>query len=118
MAIVTVMVQTPTPLPTPPGPDLNLIAAQFGEIVAMVLVFAGVLLVARWLLKSPVAEAIGARIRARGGINVTAEQEERVERLEAEVSSLRHELSEFAERMDFAERVLAERRKDRLGAGS
>jgi hypothetical protein len=115
--VTQVVVQTPAP-PAPPA-DFNLIAMQLTDIVAAVLVFAGVMLVARWLLRSPIAEAIGARIRAaRGGEAVSGEHEDRVARLEAEVSSLRHELTEYAERLDFAERLLAERRRDKLGAGS
>lgn len=113
------MIQTPAPpAPPTPMPDLNLIAAQVGDIVAAVLVFIGVLVVARWVFRSPVAEAIGERIRrGRRGGEVGGEHEERMARLEGEVTALRGELGEVHERLDFAERILAERRERRLGAG-
>jgi hypothetical protein len=48
----------------------------------------------------------------------TGEQEDRLARIEAEMQALRGDLGEFSERLDFAERVLAESRGRRLGAGS
>ena len=107
-----------TQAPLPPMPDPNVIALQVSELLTTVLVFAGVLVVARWVLRSPIAEAIGERIRrGKKGAEVPGAQEERLSRLEGDLGAVRAELSEFAERLDFAERILAERRDRRLGAG-
>jgi len=103
----------------PPLPDPNMIAMQLSDLLTTVLVFAGALIMARWVLRSPIAEAIGDRIRrGRKGGEVAAAQEERVARLEGDLSAVRGELAELGERLDFAERILAERRERRIGAGS
>src|SRR5262245_7028254 len=113
------MMQTPLPTPPPPlPPDPNLLAMQFSELVTMIVIAVTVVLVARWLFKSPIAEAIGERIRrGRRGGELPDDATERLERIETQLGALRGELSEFAERLDFTERVLAERRERRLGAG-
>lgn len=99
-------------------PDPNIIALQLSDMVTTVLVFASILIVARWVLRSPIAEAIGERIRrGKKGAEITGAQEDRVARLEGDLGALRGELSEMAERLDFAERILAERRERRIGAG-
>lgn len=99
-------------------PDPNIIALQVSEMLTTVLVFVGILIVARWVLRSPIAEAIGERIRrGRKGGDVTGAHDERVARLEGDLSTVRGELSELADRLDFAERILAERRERRVGAG-
>jgi hypothetical protein len=72
----------------------------------------------RWLVHSPVGEAIAEGIRARrrrrwGGAESTGE----VGALEEQVTLLQGQVAELAERLDFAERVLAERRQQKLGAG-
>jgi hypothetical protein len=60
---------------------------------------------------SPIGKAIAERIRARGH---TAPDPE----LLAEVDTLRQEVAELHERMNFAERLLSQREeKDKLGAG-
>jgi TolA-binding protein len=45
------------------------------------------------------------------------EDAQRVAALEEQVSHLQGQVSELAERLDFAERMLAERRERKLGAG-
>jgi len=108
------MMQTPAP-PLPPGLDMNLFVDQLMPIVGLVALFLGL----RWVFRSPVGEALAERIRARtqrrwggGGDDL-----QRVEALEAQVSHLQGQVSELAERIDFAERLLAERRERKLGAG-
>lgn len=44
-----------------------------------------------------------------------AESHGRLQALEQEVGSLRHELGEAQERLDFAERLLAQRKPDGIG---
>jgi len=91
-----------------------------GLIAAVAIVF-----VARWFFRSPIAEAIaeGIRLRRRRrwGIGDTtgdvSGSESHVAALEERVGVLTHEVSELAERLDFAERMLAGRGERRLGAG-
>jgi hypothetical protein len=94
----------------------------------LIVVFMGV----RWVFRTPVGEAIGERIRAGmhrrrhwkgfGSEWVDAPGEgpgddRRVAALEEHVSQLQGQISELAERLDFAERLLAEQRGRKLGAG-
>jgi hypothetical protein len=78
-------------------------------VLAVIFLFGGGTL---FLLSvSPIGKAIAERIRARG--QATPDPE-----LLAEVDTLRHEVAELHERMDFAERLLSQREeKDKLGAG-
>jgi hypothetical protein len=103
--------------PTPPGVDLNFLLDQLMPIVALVVVFVGL----RWLFRSPVGEALAERIRmrvrGRWGVAGMSEDPQRVAALEEQVSQLQGQVSELAERLDFAERLLAEQRGRKLGAG-
>ena len=114
------MRQVPTPpLPPtpPPGLDLNFLLDQLMPIVALVVVFVGL----RWLFRSPVGEALAERIRTRvrgrWGVAGMSEDPRRVAALEEQVSQLQGQVAELAERLDFAERLLAEQRGRKLGAG-
>jgi hypothetical protein len=61
---------------------------------------------------SPVGKALAERIRNKGG------QSEPDPQLLAEVDALRAEVSELHERVDFAERLLAQRQEPgKIGAG-
>ncbi len=108
------MVQTPAP--PAPLPDPNLIVTYGFELLTTIVVATAFVFAVRWIVVSPIGQAIGERVR-RWRSGDTVADGERVERLESEVESLRGELSDFAERLDFAERVLAERRERQLGAG-
>jgi hypothetical protein len=102
--------------PLPPGvADLNYLIRQMTPLVALLLVFLGV----RWLLRSPVGDAFAERIRHRGQgrWGAVGEDPQRVAALEEQVSQLQGQVSELAERLDFAERMLAERGERKLGAG-
>ncbi|MGH7674192.1 MAG: hypothetical protein ACREMV_02880 [Gemmatimonadales bacterium] len=94
------------------------------------LIAAGVSLTA--FFRSPLAEAWAERIRQSsrrrrhwkglGGewLDVPVEtgaDEQRVAELEERLTALGGQVSELAERLDFAERLLAERREHKLGAG-
>jgi hypothetical protein len=109
------MMQAPVPPPLPPGLDLNFVIDQFVPIVGLVVLFVGV----RWVFRSPVGEALAERIRTRTQRRwgVTGEDPQRVATLESQVSALQGQVSELAERIDFTERMLAERRERKLGAG-
>ena len=112
--------QVPTPLP--PAWDPNVLIGELIPLVGIVslVVIGG--LVLRWLFKSPVGEALAERIRARTrsrfGTTSTGDIEsDRTALLEQRLSTIQDQLSELAERVDFAERVLAERRERKLSAG-
>ena len=122
------MVQTPLPPTPPPGIDPNFLINQLVPLVEGIAALVAGVLVLRWLFHSPIGEALAEGIRARrrrrwGGVGgdttgeVGAAAERRVEVLEGQVGLLQGQISELAERLDFAERVLAERRERKLGAG-
>ncbi|MGH7567709.1 MAG: hypothetical protein ACREL9_01875 [Gemmatimonadales bacterium] len=121
-----VIIQTPplppsAPLPTPPpGLDPNLAWQQVLEWVGPIAVMVVIGLGLRWLFRSPVGEALADWIRSYrqpGTKQITGAGGERVAALEAQVAALQGEVAELAERLDFAERVLADRRGQKLGAG-
>src|SRR5207245_179153 len=96
------MMQTPPafpPFPAPPGLDPNFLINKVAPLIGFVVVVVVGAMALRWLFRSPVGEAL-----AEGG------REERVSALDGQVA-------EMAERLDFAERLLAERRERKLGAG-
>jgi hypothetical protein len=87
------------------------------DILAIVLIFGGGLLCA--LSFSPIGRAVAERIRGKGTAPDTAalrnELAEHREALDQELESVRREVAELAERVDFAERLLAKQREpDRL----
>ena len=82
-------------------------------VVVLVALFWGL----RWLFRTPVGEALAERIRARVRRSDPPGDPGRVSALEEQVSELQGQVAELAERLDFAERVLAERRERKLGAG-
>lgn len=120
--LTVIVAQIPTPSP---GFDPNLLVTELMPLVGMVMLFIVGGLTLRWLFRSPMAEAMAERIRARtrgrygaGATGGTGEIEgERVAQLEQDVTTLQSQLSELAERVDFAERLLAERRESKLSAG-
>jgi len=111
---VTIM-QGPLTTPPPPGLDLNFVLDQAMPIVALIVLFIGL----RWVLRTAVGEALAERIRmkVRGRGVGTGEEPQRVAALEEQVAQLQGQVSELAERLDFAERMLAERRERKLSAG-
>jgi len=106
----------PPPLP---GLDPNLVFNEVVPIIAAVVIILVVAVALRGILRSPVGEAIAERIRTRTQRrgSVGSDDPQRVAELEAQVSHLQGQVSELAERIDFAERMLAERRERKLGAG-
>jgi len=111
------MMQVPPPI----GLDPNFVFNQVMPIVGLLAVFVGL----RWVFRSPVGEALAERIRMRtggrwgvgGGCGGGGGDPQRVAALEEQVAQLQSQVSELAERLDFAERMLAERRERKLGAG-
>ena len=116
------MMQAPVP-PPPPGLDPNFVFNELMPIIAFVVVVVVGAVVLRALFRTPVGEALAERIRTRGrggagGAGRASGDPERVAALEAQVAQLQGQVSELAERIDFTERVLAERRERKLGGGA
>jgi hypothetical protein len=115
----------------PPGLDLNVVVERLARALVLVAVVLGV----SWAVRSPVGAAIGGWIRTgrrgrRGlgglggpggawleGPGEGTGNDTRVPTLEERVQLLGTQVSELGERLDFAERLLAERRERRLDAG-
>lgn len=73
-----------------------------------------IIIVAFWFFRSPLAAASAEAIRRNSGAD-DPRLEKEVARLAEEVSAVRQELAELGERVDFAERALADvRRRDLL----
>src|SRR5438132_8112416 len=67
---------------------------------------------------SPIGRAFAERIRGKGQGDVRAELADHKEALEQELEAVRREVAELAERVDFAERLLAKGREgQRIGPG-
>jgi Tfp pilus assembly protein PilO len=82
------------------------------SILAIILIFGGGTAVA--LGFSPIGRAVADRIRGKHALpqaeDLRAEMGEQHEAVVEELQQVRHELAEVAERLDFAERLLAQRR--------
>ena len=104
--------------PLPPGLDLNYVLDQAMPLIAIVVIAVVGVAVIRALSRTAIGEALAERIRQRtqrrfGG----GDDPQRVAALEQQVTQLHGQVSELAERLDFAERMLAEGRERKLGAG-
>lgn len=122
------MLQTPVPSPpvivqTPPtGVDPNYLVGQIVPLIGVAVVLVAGILLARWFFHSPIGEAIaeGIRLRRRRRYGLGAEEETdtpRVAALEDQIRLLTSQVSELGERLDFAERLLVEKRGQQLGSG-
>jgi hypothetical protein len=90
------------------------------DIVTLILIFGGGACIA--LSFSPIGRALADRIRGKsatlGGADVRTELVEHKEALDQELEAVRREVAELAERLDFAERLLAKNREgQRIGPG-
>lgn len=102
------------------GVDLNYVVSQLLPLIPFVVILAIGGTILRMVLRSPFGDALADRVRERtrrrSGLAPEGESP-RVAGLEHEVTQLRDQVSELAERLDFAERLLAERRERKLSAG-
>ena len=113
------MVQSPTPLPPPASIpfDPNQLIPLIGTIGVMVI--AGVVL---WgFFKSDLAAAIAERIRSKihrrkdwGDTPLEGADPAHVVELEQKIEVMQGQIAEMAERLDFAERLLAQKRERSL----
>jgi hypothetical protein len=77
-------------------------------ILAITLIFGGA--TAFLLAISPIGRAVAERIRGRASASTDPQ-------LLAEVDALRHDVAELQERVDFTERLLAQREHGQVGEG-
>jgi hypothetical protein len=109
--------QTPPPLP---GIDPNFVISQLIPLIGTIggLVVTGVVLYTFFKsdLAAAIAERIRSKIRRRGFGDVTGEAIEsgHVVELEQKVTEMQGQIAEMAERLDFAERLLAQKRERSL----
>ena len=82
------------------------------DILTVILIFGGGACIA--MAFSPIGRALADRIRGKsasaGGDDVRTQLAEQKETLDQELEGVRREVAELAERMDFAERLLAKQR--------
>ena len=83
------------------------------DILALILIFGGGACIA--MAFSPIGRALADRIRGKsasaGVSDQRAELAEHKDALDQELEAVRREVAELAERMDFAERLLAKNRE-------
>ena len=106
--------QGPPPLP---GLDLNYVVNQVMPLIALAVIAVVGVVAVRVLSSTAIGDALAERIRRRTQRRAGGGEDERVAALEHQVAELQGQISELAERLDFAERMLAERRERKLGAG-
>jgi len=116
------VLQTPLPPTPPPGVDPNFLVSQLIPLIGMIggMVLAGVVLYA--FFKSDLAKAMAERIRA--GVHRKKQwsdtptevlvDADHVAELEQRVTDMQGQIAEMAERLDFAERLLAQKRERSL----
>jgi hypothetical protein len=105
------MMQLPPDIPFDPNMAL-------GNLIPIVGMLTGVV-ISGFVALGPVGRAIGDVIRhwLGGGRKEPALQAGDVDEIVGRLEQIQHQISELAERQDFAERVLAQARKDRPALG-
>jgi hypothetical protein len=103
-------------------PDMTFVAARVFDLVTQVVAAIAIVVGLRFALRSPLGVAWAERFRERtrrrfGGSGPDPATDARVAGMEQELSQLRGEVAEIAERLDFAERLLSQRKQQQLGAG-
>lgn len=93
-------------IPFDPNQLIPLIGLIGGFVIAGVVLYA--------FIKSDLAAALAERIRGRRKSSVEGVDAEHVVELEQRVVEMQGQLSEMAERLDFAERLLAQKRERAL----
>jgi TolA-binding protein len=104
-----VLLQQHPPLPMIPFDPNQLIPliGMIGGMVVTAIVFWG-------FFKSDLAAALAERIRGRKKSSVESVDGEHVMELEQRVTDMQGQIAEMAERLDFAERLLAQKRERSL----
>lgn len=113
------LLQVPTPAPPPPPDPFVMVSSgpPASEIFAIIAVTAA-LLIGAVLILGPLARALARRIEGRGHAGLQPEELEHLRERAADVDDLRTRVMELEERLDFAERMLAQRpQESALGRG-
>jgi hypothetical protein len=114
------MQSVPVP-PVPPVPPIPEIAQHVpmivtGDDIAKIVAFSMLgLAVLVWIIaRGPIGMAIGAAIRRMTGVDQPTALPGEMDALRSDLDHMRRQLAEMAERQDFAERMLAQVRRERL----
>lgn len=107
-----IMLQTPVPLP-PAGPDPNLMVAPISEAIMMILLVIGFMVVALKVL-GPMARAMARRMEGKVGDPELRGDVEQLREQLGEMDGLRSRVQELEERVEFTERLLAQKRDQEL----
>lgn len=84
------------------------------DILAIIFIFGGGIVVA--MSFSPIGRAIAERMRGKHAQEIPSEE---LEDIRAHLQSMQEQMSELAERQDFAERVIAQvKEKGAIGGGA
>lgn len=102
--------QTPAP---PPFPDPNILSQHTQESILIALVIVALSVAGIFLLK-PLVQAFARRIEGRGADPALQGEVEHIREQLADLDPLRVRVQELEERVEFAERVLAQRRDQDL----
>jgi hypothetical protein len=104
--------------PLPPGLDPNYVLNQLMPLIAAVTIILASTIGLRWLFRTPVGEAIAQRIREGiRGKRGKAPEERSLHEMQERLTLLQDQVGELAERLDFAERLLAATRERQVGPG-
>jgi hypothetical protein len=96
----------------PPGLDPNFVFGEMAPLISIVTIILVGALGLRWVFRTPVGEALAQRIRGGRVSHKLSETEgERAREMEARLTHLQEQVGELAERLDFAERMLAAQRE-------
>ena len=101
---------------------MTFVAARLFGVIEQVVAAIAIVVGLKFALRSPLGEAWAERFRERtrrrfGGSGTAPATDRRVAGMEEELTQLRGEVAELAERLDFAERLLSQNRQQQLGAG-
>lgn len=101
---------------------MTFVAARLFGVIEQVVAAIAIVVGLRLTLRSPLGEAWAERFRERtrrrfGSSGNDPGTDRRVAGMEEELTQLRGEVAELAERLDFAERLLSQHRQQQLGAG-
>ena len=118
------MIQTPPPsFPSIPFDWNSFWSNDLTPLIATLIVAAGVILVLRVIMKSPVGEAMAERIRRKtnlkyGDPGLSGEQAVvQLDGFQDQLGRIESHLAEMNERLDFTERVLIKKDPGALGSG-
>ena len=102
-----------TPPPLPPQADPNVISAHTQETVLLALVIIAISVGVIFLLK-PLVQALARRLEGRGAGTGLPGEVDALRQQVVELEPLRDRVHELEERMEFTERLLAQRRDQDL----